>query len=73
MSASPAADACSIFTSWLFLVVSVSCPSVSLFSSLRFHEGSVDFLLASELASRGLDVNDVAAVINFAPPKDVDR
>ncbi|XP_026192286.1 ATP-dependent RNA helicase DRS1 [Cyclospora cayetanensis] len=39
----------------------------------KFQQGKVEFLLASELASRGLDVTDVAAVVNFSPPKDVDR
>ncbi|KAL8274417.1 hypothetical protein Esti_001577 [Eimeria stiedai] len=39
----------------------------------KFQQGAVEFLLASELASRGLDVKEVQVVINFAPPKDVDR
>ncbi|KAL8425276.1 hypothetical protein Efla_002342 [Eimeria flavescens] len=39
----------------------------------KFQSGEAEFLLASELASRGLDVTEVRAVINFAPPKDADR
>ncbi|PHJ19285.1 dead deah box rna [Cystoisospora suis] len=39
----------------------------------RFHAGEADFLLASELASRGLDIAGVEAVINFNVPQDIDR
>ncbi|ESS28896.1 DEAD/DEAH box RNA helicase family protein [Toxoplasma gondii VEG] len=39
----------------------------------RFHAGEADFLLASELASRGLDIAGVEAVINFNVPADIDR
>ncbi|CDJ67655.1 DEAD/DEAH box RNA helicase, putative [Eimeria necatrix] len=42
-------------------------------SLAKFEEGTADILLASELASRGLDVAEVSAVINFSPPKDVER
>ncbi|PFH37530.1 DEAD/DEAH box RNA helicase family protein [Besnoitia besnoiti] len=39
----------------------------------KFHAGEADFLLASELASRGLDIAGVEAVINFNVPHDIDR
>lgn len=39
----------------------------------RFHAGEADFLLASELASRGLDIAGVEVVINFNVPQDIDR
>ncbi|KAL8438397.1 hypothetical protein ACSSS7_000140 [Eimeria intestinalis] len=39
----------------------------------KFQRGDAEFLLASELASRGLDVKEVQAVINFDLPKDADR
>ncbi|CEM25330.1 unnamed protein product [Vitrella brassicaformis CCMP3155] len=39
----------------------------------RFRAGEVPFLLASELASRGLDIEGVETVINFSPPLDTSR
>jgi len=39
----------------------------------EFTAGKVDFLLASELASRGLDIKGVTAVINVGVPMDVAR
>eukprot|EP00469_Lotharella_globosa_P002719 CAMPEP_0167802700 /NCGR_PEP_ID=MMETSP0111_2-20121227/19300_1 /TAXON_ID=91324 /ORGANISM="Lotharella globosa, Strain CCCM811" /LENGTH=435 /DNA_ID=CAMNT_0007698835 /DNA_START=17 /DNA_END=1324 /DNA_ORIENTATION=- len=34
-----------------------------------FHRGHVDFLLATDLASRGLDIKKVRVVINYSMPK----
>eukprot|EP01071_Lankesteria_metandrocarpae_P002697 Lankesteria_metandrocarpae@DN2485_c0_g1_i2.p1 len=39
----------------------------------KFVANDAQFLLASELASRGLDINDVSTVINFHPAWDVAR
>lgn len=32
---------------------------------LQFKEGKYDFMMATDLAARGLDIKDVMAVINF--------
>ncbi|KAJ1605955.1 Drs1p [Cryptosporidium canis] len=39
----------------------------------KFKSGEVDILFASELAARGLDVENVSAVINFTIPLDASR
>ncbi len=39
---------------------------------LRFANGSCNVLLASDVAARGLDIKDLAAVINFELPSDPD-
>jgi superfamily II DNA/RNA helicase len=36
----------------------------------RFHSGSVDTLVATDVASRGIDVDDITHVINFDAPED---
>ena len=38
----------------------------------RFHSGSVDTLVATDVAARGIDVDDVTHVINFDAPEDRD-
>jgi len=38
----------------------------------RFREGSVDVLLATDLAARGLDISDVETVVNFEMPSRVE-
>lgn len=38
----------------------------------QFREGSVDVLLATDLAARGLDISSVEAVINFEMPSQVE-
>jgi ATP-dependent RNA helicase RhlE len=38
----------------------------------RFHEGSIDTLVATDVAARGIDVDDVTHVINFDAPEDRD-
>ena len=38
----------------------------------RFHSGAVDTLVATDVASRGIDVDDVTHVINFDAPEDRD-
>ncbi len=38
----------------------------------RFKEDHIDFLIASDLAARGLDIVDLPAVINFSVPKELD-
>jgi len=38
-----------------------------------FHEGKVDFLIATDLAARGLDIKGVVAVINFNMPRQLER
>jgi ATP-dependent RNA helicase DDX27 len=38
-----------------------------------FREGSVDVLLATDLAARGLDISSVQAVINFEMPTQIER
>jgi superfamily II DNA/RNA helicase len=36
----------------------------------RFHAGTVTTLVATDVAARGLDIDDVAHVINYDPPED---
>jgi ATP-dependent RNA helicase RhlE len=38
----------------------------------RFHSGSIDTLVATDVAARGLDIDDVTHVINFDAPEDRD-
>jgi superfamily II DNA/RNA helicase len=38
----------------------------------RFHSGAVDTLVATDVAARGIDVDDVTHVINFDAPEDRD-
>lgn len=38
----------------------------------RFREGSIDLLIASDLAARGLDIEEMPCVINFSVPKELD-
>jgi len=38
----------------------------------RFHDGSVDTLVATDVAARGIDVDDITHVINFDAPDDRD-
>jgi superfamily II DNA/RNA helicase len=38
----------------------------------RFHKGSIDTLVATDVAARGIDVDDVTHVINFDAPEDRD-
>ncbi len=38
----------------------------------RFRHGSTDILVATDVAARGIDVDDVAAVINYDIPQDVE-
>ena len=38
----------------------------------RFKEGHIDYLVASDLAARGLDIPDLPAVINLAIPQEYD-
>ncbi|MGI8410920.1 MAG: DEAD/DEAH box helicase [Solirubrobacteraceae bacterium] len=38
----------------------------------RFQSGSVDTLVATDVAARGIDVTGIARVINFDPPEDRD-
>jgi superfamily II DNA/RNA helicase len=38
----------------------------------RFADGSVDCLVATDVAARGIDVDDVTHVINFDAPEDRD-
>jgi ATP-dependent RNA helicase DDX27 len=40
---------------------------------LDFKEGKFDFLLATDLASRGLDIKDVKTVINFELPSQLTK
>ena len=39
----------------------------------RFRTGSIDILVATDVAARGIDVDDVDAVINFDIPNDVEN
>ena len=36
----------------------------------RFDEGRVDVLIATDVAARGLDLDDISHVINYDPPDD---
>ncbi|MEX2274401.1 MAG: DEAD/DEAH box helicase [Actinomycetota bacterium] len=36
----------------------------------RFEEGKIDVLIATDVAARGLDLDDISHVINFDPPED---
>jgi len=38
----------------------------------RFHQGSVNTLVATDVAARGIDVDDITHVINFDAPADRD-
>ena len=38
----------------------------------RFHSGSVDTLVATDVAARGIDVDDITHVINYDAPEDRD-
>ena len=38
----------------------------------RFESGEVDTLVATDVAARGIDVDDISHVINFDPPADSD-
>jgi superfamily II DNA/RNA helicase len=38
----------------------------------RFHSGAIDTLVATDVAARGIDVDDVTHVINFDAPEDRD-
>jgi ATP-dependent RNA helicase RhlE len=38
----------------------------------RFHSGTVPTLVATDVAARGLDVDDVARVVNYDPPEEDD-
>jgi ATP-dependent RNA helicase RhlE len=38
----------------------------------RFHQGAIDTLVATDVAARGIDVEDVTHVINFDAPEDRD-
>ena len=39
----------------------------------KFQDGEVDFLLSTDLLSRGLDIHNVSAVINFEFPREIAR
>jgi ATP-dependent RNA helicase RhlE len=39
----------------------------------QFRVGKIQVLVATDVASRGLDVTDITHVINFSPPKNVDN
>lgn len=38
----------------------------------RFREGEIGFLLATDLASRGLDIKGIENVINYEMPKSIE-
>ena len=38
----------------------------------RFRKGTVDILIATDVAARGIDVNDITAVFNYDMPQDVE-
>ena len=40
---------------------------------MKFREGAVDLLISTDLASRGLDIEQVGRVINYHMPKDMDN
>jgi superfamily II DNA/RNA helicase len=37
----------------------------------RFAEGKLSVLVATDVAARGIDIDDIGAVIHYEPPKDV--
>jgi ATP-dependent RNA helicase RhlE len=39
----------------------------------KFREGEIDFLISTDLASRGLDLENIECVINYHLPKDLDN
>jgi len=39
----------------------------------RFQRGEIDYLLATDLVARGLDINNVKAVLNFSYPTEPKR
>jgi superfamily II DNA/RNA helicase len=36
----------------------------------RFEEGKIDVLVATDVAARGLDIDDISLVVNYDPPED---
>ena len=36
----------------------------------RFEEGKIDVLVATDVAARGLDIDDITLVVNYDPPED---
>jgi superfamily II DNA/RNA helicase len=40
-------------------------------SLAKFAEGSLNVLVATDVAARGIDIDDVAAVVHYEPPMDV--
>ena len=48
-----------------------TCPQVSRERALRkFAEGRLAVLVATDVAARGLDIDDIGAVVHYDPPKD---
>ncbi|MCK5851318.1 MAG: C-terminal helicase domain-containing protein, partial [Kiritimatiellae bacterium] len=39
----------------------------------KFHDGQIDILISTDLASRGLDFEDVTCVINYHLPEEMDN
>ncbi|WP_433943984.1 DEAD/DEAH box helicase [Paenibacillus sp. SN-8-1] len=39
----------------------------------RFREGSIRLLIASDVAARGLDIEDLGLIVNYDPPMDADH